>query len=92
MERIARIEEMEAHLNRAAAAVKNAQADPAALIAVQDSVRTLVEYYESPLWREDLEADEAGLLPKELCRGVLSEDALYDLLSDYAELLRDLTL
>ena len=91
MERIARIQEMEEHMNRVAAAVDRAQTEPASLIAVQDSVRALVEYYESPLWRSDFEADEAGLLPKELRRGVLSEDALYDLLSDCAELLRELS-
>ena len=30
----------------------------------------------------DFEADEEGLIPKDLKRGVLSEDALYDLLSE----------
>ena len=30
----------------------------------------------------DYEADEKGLIPKDLKRGVLSEDALYDLLAE----------
>ena len=38
-------------------------------------------------WREDYEADEVGTLPEDLKRGVLSQDALYDLLSENRELL-----
>ena len=41
----------------------------------------LSSYYES-LWKEDFEADEQGLIPKDTKRGVLSEDGLYDLLQD----------
>ena len=33
-------------------------------------------------WKEDYEADEAGQLPSGLKRGVLSQDALYNLLND----------
>ena len=36
---------------------------------------------------EDFEADEQGLLPTGLKRGVLSEDAVWDLLTDNRELL-----
>jgi len=45
-------------------------------------LKILIDYYEGPLWREDFEADEAGKLPKDLKRGVLSEDAVYNLLTD----------
>ena len=38
----------------------------------------------------DYEADEAGKLPADLKRGVLSEDAVYDLLSDYDALEKQL--
>ena len=31
----------------------------------------------------DFEADEAGLLPPDLKRGVLSEDGIYNLLEEY---------
>lgn len=48
-------------------------------------LRTLTDYYESPLWLEDYAADENGELPADLIRGVLSQDALYDLLTDIAE-------
>ena len=33
--------------------------------------------------RDDFEADDAGKLPKDLKRGVLSEDGIYDVLSDH---------
>ena len=42
----------------------------------------LASYYGSDAWKRDLAADEAGLLPDELRRGVLSEDGLYDLLAE----------
>ena len=44
--------------------------------------RALQSYYESPLWKQDFLDDEAGLLPRDLPRGVLSEDGLYNLLTE----------
>ena len=43
----------------------------------------LDEYYTSGKWQEDYEADEAGLLPEGLKRGVLSQDGVYDLLTEW---------
>ncbi|MBR2842434.1 MAG: DUF1653 domain-containing protein [Lachnospiraceae bacterium] len=45
-----------------------------------EKLRLLDAYYTSGQWREDYEADERGELPPDLKRGVLSQDALYDLL------------
>ena len=53
---------------------------------IQKDLRTLEEYYGSPIWKEDFEADEAGLLPKDLKRGVLTEDGIDDVLEQNAEL------
>lgn len=39
-------------------------------------------YYISDAWKRDFAADEAGLLPKDLKRGVLSEDGIYNLLEE----------
>lgn len=50
------------------------------------TVKELAKYMDSGLWRRDFEADEAGELPADLKRGVLSEDGLYDLLTEYEEL------
>ncbi len=81
--RIRRITEMENRLNRIGTALKIAELCPDGLEAVREDVRALSAYFEGPLWREDFEADEASLLPQDLKRGVLSEDAIYDLLAEY---------
>ena len=47
-----------------------------------EKLRILETYYTSGAWREDYEADERGELPTGLKRGVLSQDALYDLLAE----------
>ena len=44
--------------------------------------RELREYYENGQWLGDYEADERGELPRELKRGVLSQDGLWDLLNE----------
>ena len=48
-------------------------------------VGELESYYGSAEWKKDFADDEAGLLPKKLKRGVLSEDGIYDLLEEYKE-------
>jgi hypothetical protein len=53
---------------------------------MQEAVVTLSDYYGSDEWKQDYAADEAGLLPKDLKRGVLSEDGLWNLFSDWREL------
>lgn len=45
----------------------------------------LEEYYTSGEWRDDYEADEAGQLPLDLKRGVLSQDGVYDLMERLGE-------
>ena len=62
---VERIQRMEAHFDRA---------EP-------EDLEILAEYYDSGLWLSDYEADERGEIPKNLKRGVLSQDGLYDLLS-----------
>lgn len=47
----------------------------------------LKDYMESGQWQKDFEADEAGLVPRDLPREVLSEDALYNLLAEADEIL-----
>ena len=54
--------------------------DEAAISHDPEKLRLLNAYYTSQEWREDYEADERGELPPDLKRGILSQDALYDLL------------
>ena len=81
-ERIRRVREMERRMHELSAAAEGLQTALAAYEAALPARRALEDYYESPLWQEDFAADEAGLLPADLCRGVLTEDALFDLLGD----------
>lgn len=85
-EQIARIRKMERRLNRASAAVKRLEAALDKWEAVQEDIAALEEYYDSDLWKQDFADDEAGLLPANLKRGVLSEDAVWNLLTACKEL------
>ncbi len=53
---------------------------------IREKIRQLEQYYTSDLWMKDYEDDEAGKLPKDLKRGVLSQDAIDDMLNDDLEL------
>ena len=81
---IERIKWMEQRFNNALAAIKDGSAD--SLKAIKEDVAELSKYYGSELWKLDFAADEAGKLPPDLKRGVLSEDGIWNLLSDYREL------
>jgi hypothetical protein len=70
LDRIERVEKYERLFNEA-----SVSRDP-------EKLRLLDAYYSSGEWREDYEADERGELPPDLKRGVLAQDALYDLLED----------
>ena len=85
-EQIARIRKMERRLNRASAAVKRLEAALDKWEALQEDIAALEEYYGCDLWKQDFADDEAGLLPANLKRGVLSEDAVWNLLTACKEL------
>ena len=86
MEQIERIRQMELRMERAAKAVMELSAALDNYAAVQDDIAALEQYYGSEEWKQDYAADEAGLLPADLKRGVLSEDGIWNLLSDVREL------
>ena len=86
MDRIERSRYMEIRLNRADSLLAEMERVLDAYEKTQEDLRVLSEYYLSTLWKEDLEADEAGALPPDLNRGVLSEDGIYDLLERNKEL------
>ena len=54
--------------------------------SVQEHIGHLSSYLENGQFLKDFEADERGELPKDMPRGVLSEDALYELLEDVSEM------
>ena len=49
---------------------------------MQEKIRLLADYMDSGLWLQDYERDERGEFPSTLKRGVLSEDGLYNLLTE----------
>jgi len=79
--RIKRINEMEASMERVNKVVTVIREHLNRLGNLSSDIEKLQDYYENE-WREDFEADERGELPKDLKRGVLSEDALFDLLEE----------
>ena len=79
---INRIKELEAILNESRAITDDFLNSLARFKKNQNNIKKLEAYYESQDYLEDLDADNSGLLPKDLKRGILSEDAIYDLLSD----------
>ena len=82
MEQVERIEYMEKILNEGTAAVLALRRALEAYAALSPRLAELFDYYGSELWFADLEDDNAGRLPEGLRRGVLSEDAVYNLISD----------
>lgn len=80
MERIERVKLMEDKFDRLSRAADQLLKAMEAYNAALPLLEELGEYYSGGLWLADYEADEAGLLPHDLKRGVLSQDGLYDLL------------
>ena len=81
--RVERYEEIYDKLTRAVSGVNSALE---ALEALAPELAELEAYYTGPEWKKDFADDEAGKLPPELKRGVLSEDGVYDLLGEAARL------
>lgn len=82
MQQTERIKLMEEKLNQASQAVIQLSAALDGYAEAQEALHELEAYYGSDEWKKDFAADEAGLLPKNLKRGVLSEDAIWNLLED----------
>lgn len=69
-----RVARMEACFDALQQAVRRSEEIPEALLQM------LISYYENGEWLRDYEMDEQNLLPKDLKRGVLAQDAVYDFL------------
>ena len=77
---IERIVAMETRLNRALQAVDELERAQEHFDQVKEDIKVLEQYLGSDEWKADFAADEAGLLPSGLRRGVLSEDGIWNLL------------
>ena len=90
MQEIERIQNMEKALNDLSEAQKNLSTALEEFTKHKEQLKELFDYYGSAAFHHDLELDETGALPPDLKRGVLSEDAVYDLMTDLFELMREM--
>jgi hypothetical protein len=58
--------------------------------AVKNELVKLAEYYQGELWLKDVDDSRTGKLPGDLKCGVLSEDAVYDLLLENIDVVSEL--
>ena len=86
MTREERIAYYEKILDRTADAIRNLEAALNEYEAICPLLQELERYYTGPEWKADYDADAAGDLPRDLKRGVLSEDGIDDVLSDFRDL------
>lgn len=82
-ERIQRVKEMEAILDAHSARLSAMEAAIQALHEGMKDYETLKNYYIQGGYMEDVESDNRGELPEDLSRGVLSEDAVFDLFGEH---------
>ena len=87
MTQIERIAHYESILDQVAEASAALEAMLQSFERTQSLVQELDAYYGSEAWRRDFADDEAGRLPEDLKRGVLSEDGAYDALCTYRQLM-----
>ena len=80
--RIAKIEKLENDFDLVRSVADDLDGALYDFAAVQRRIERLFQYQESGEWQKDFEADEKGELPKNMKRGILSEDALDELLTD----------
>ena len=95
-------DELEADVDNLEIAIESAEDNPTPLTInnalrihnnLQPKLNSLMEYYFSDDWKNDYEADAKGEIPKDLKRGVLSQDGIFNLLeiiNELSEILDDL--
>lgn len=80
---IERITEMEGRLERLKEIVEQLDSALEAFAEAKTDYIALDQYLGSAGWHCDRADDEAGLLPADLKRGVLSEDGIWNALEEY---------
>ena len=88
-ERVERIKKMEAKLDDVTPKIRAFEESLNNMKAVFEDMKILSDYYSNE-WKKDYEADEEGKIPKDLKRGVLGQDTLYDLFNDYYQIGNDM--
>ena len=81
-ELLERITYFENIYDEALKAVEGLRAALEAYKSLEPKIRELEAYYQDGQWQKDYEADEAGEVPQNVKRGMLSEDGIYNMLTD----------
>lgn len=85
-EKIERIQRMESYLNDYAKTLEETKQAMEQLKEHQESYIQLRDYYSSQVYFDDLELSNQADFPADLPCGVLSEDAVYDLLDEHFQM------
>lgn len=85
-EKIERIQRMEGYLNDYAKTLEETKQAMGRLKEHQESYIQLRDYYSSQVYFDDLELSNQADFPADLPCGVLSEDAVYDLLDEHFQM------
>ena len=85
MEQLERIQKMEKHLNKYSQVLASAQEALAELESCQADYIQLRDYYIGQEFFDDLEFSNGPDFPENIACGVLSEDAVYDLMGEHFE-------
>ena len=85
-DKIERIQRMEDYLNDYAKTLEDTKKAVARLKEYQESYIQLRDYYSSQAYFDDLDLSNQADYPADLPCGVLSEDAVYDLLDEHFQM------
>ena len=85
MEQLERIQKMEGYLNKYAQVLADAQKALEQLEQSQTEYIQLRDYYTGQDFFDDLEYSNSPEFPENIACGVLSEDAVYDLMGEHFE-------
>ncbi len=87
---IERIGEMESILNASRKAVDEFESALKKLKSCEADASRLFAYYGSEEWFDHRTKYDSGEIPRSVPCGILSEDAIYDLLTDYLRLIKEM--
>ncbi len=87
---IKRIQEMEKLLNECRKVLDDCDKALSDFRSIQQKIEELEAYYTGKKWMKDYDDYVMGRIPKDLPCGVLSEDAVYDLLTQNRDLILEM--
>ena len=88
-ETVERVKKMESKLDEVTPKIRAFEESLNNMKKVFEDMKILSDYYSND-WKKDFEADEEGKIPKDVKRGVLGEDTLYNLFEDYYQIAEDM--